>query len=238
MTDHADATAVHAPQTPGPRAWRMYRSLVGTGLACGLLIVAVFELTRPIIQHNKIVARERAILAVLPTARSSTAFEWTDDGRFEPAPADRNDGQLVFAGYDDNGALVGLALEAQAMGYQDVVRVLYGYSFEREAIIGFQVLESRETPGLGTRIETDPAFLQNFEQLDVSLDDSRTALRHAIEFVKSGQKENAWEVDGITGATISSRAVADMLGASAAQWIPKLAGRLDDFRSDQGGSER
>ena len=60
---------------------------------------------------------------------------------------------LVFAGYDDNDQLVGLAIEAQAMGYQDVIRLIYGYSFEAQAIIGIRVLESRETPGLGDRIE-------------------------------------------------------------------------------------
>ena len=45
------------------------------------------------------------------------------------------------------------------MGYQDVIRVLYGYSFAEEAVVGIRVLESKETPGLGTRIETDPDFL-------------------------------------------------------------------------------
>ena len=47
----------------------------------------------------------------------------------------------------------GSPIEAQGMGYQDVIRVLYGYSFADEAIIGIQVLESQETPGLGDRIE-------------------------------------------------------------------------------------
>ena len=46
------------------------------------------------------------------------------------------------------------------MGYQDVIRILlYGYSPEHQAIVGMRVLESRETPGLGDKIEKDPAFL-------------------------------------------------------------------------------
>ena len=55
------------------------------------------------------------------------------------------------------------------MGYQDVIRVLYGYSFDTEAIIGIRVLESKETPGLGDKIETDPDFLGQLEARSRSL---------------------------------------------------------------------
>ena len=61
--------------------------------------------------------------------------------------------RLVHAGYDETGRLVGLALPARAMGYQDQIHALYGYSPEQEAIVGLRVLESRETPGLGDRID-------------------------------------------------------------------------------------
>jgi electron transport complex protein RnfG len=124
---------------------------------------------------------------------------------------------------------VGLAIEAQGMGYQDVVRMLYGYSFETETILGIRVLESRETPGLGDRIETDPAFLKNFGTLDVSLTSDGTAVAHPIEFVKPGEKTSAWQIDGITGATITSRATATMLRESSIYWIPKVRAKQATF---------
>ena len=65
-----------------------------------------------------------------------------------------------------------------------------------QAVVGIRVLESRETPGLGDRIETDPDFLANFERLDVSLDADGARPLHPIEAVKQGQKEHAWQVDG------------------------------------------
>ncbi|UCF69484.1 MAG: FMN-binding protein, partial [Acidobacteriota bacterium] len=40
-------------------------------------------------------------------------------------------------------------------------------------------------------------------------------------------------VDGITGATISSDAIANMLNKSASFWIPRVQRRAGDFR--QGG---
>jgi electron transport complex protein RnfG len=115
------------------------------------------------------------------------------------------------------------------MGYQDVIGVIYGYSFAEEAIIGMQVLESKETPGLGDKIETDPAFLQNFERLDVSLVDDLSEVANPIVPVKHGEKTHPWEVDGITGATISSVAIAKILDASAQYWIPRIRSNLGDF---------
>jgi hypothetical protein len=39
-------------------------------------------------------------------------------------------------------------------------------------------------------------------------------------------------VDGITGATVSSVAVARILRESASSWVPALRSRLDDFRRE------
>jgi electron transport complex protein RnfG len=143
--------------------------------------------------------------------------------------ADTDSGDCLFAGYDDDGQLIGLAIETAGMGYQDLIRLLYGYSFDAEAVIGISVLESRETPGIGNRIEQDLAFLSNFEKLDVRLNRDRSAVANRIEFVQPGQKTRPWQIDGITGATISSRAVADMLGDSTADWIPRVNPRRDEF---------
>jgi electron transport complex protein RnfG len=209
----------------------MYRAMVGVGLGCALLIVSVYQLTGPVIARNRAEALRAAIFHVLPEARSSRSFRVATGDRFEAVEGEAPTGsRLVHAGYDEGGQLVGLAVEAEGMGYQDVIRVLYGYAFERDAVIGFQVLESRETPGLGDRIETDPAFLANFEQLDVSLDEAGAAPLHPVESVKHGQKQHPWQVDGITGATISSVAIATILRNSTAWWIPRIRRSLDDFR--------
>jgi electron transport complex protein RnfG len=210
----------------------MYRSMVGVGLLCGLLIVLVFDLTKPVIERNKAEALRRAVFDVLPDARSSRTFLFDPDRGFV-AVAEEDGASVagaVHAGYAEGGRLVGIAIEAEGMGYQDVIRLLYGYSSERDAIIGVRVLESRETPGLGTKIETDPTFLENFTQLDVSLGDGGNVLAHPIEFVKPGNKEHPWQIDGITGATISSTAVATILSRSTAHWIPNIHSHLDDFR--------
>jgi electron transport complex protein RnfG len=219
---------------PAPTsAWHMYRAMVGVGVLCGPLIVTVYQATLPIIEQNKAEALRRAIFHVLPAATSSTTFAVDDDDRFASVEGDGVGGRLVYAGYDDDGRLVGLAIEAQGMGYQDVIALIYGYSPAERAIIGIRVLESKETPGLGDKIETDPDFLRNFERLDVSLADDKTALANAIVPVKSGEKAHPWEIDGITGATISSVAIANILDASAQYWVPRIEAGLGAFEGGE-----
>ena len=218
------------PPTVAPSVWKMYRAMVGVGLACGLLIVSIYQITLPTIERNKAEALQRAIFRVLPEARSSATYVYTEGAGLALAP-DGADGALaIYAGRDDAGARVSFWLvSALGMGYQDVIRVLYGYSFARDAVVGLQVLESKETPGLGDRIESDPDFVANFEALDVSLTADLSAVAHPIEVVKHGQKESPWQIDGITGATISSKAIAAMLRDSTATWIPKVDKRKADF---------
>jgi electron transport complex protein RnfG len=215
----------------------MYRAMVGVGVVCGLLIVSAFQVTRPIIERNKAEALQKAIFHVLPDATTSTTYRLEQSGGFEVLEGQGIGAQLVYAGYDDKQELVGLAVEARGMGYQDVIGLIYGYSFAEEAIVGIQVLESKETPGLGDKIETDAAFLENFERLDVSLRDDLSEIANPIVPVKHGEKTNPWEVDGITGATISSVAIANILNRSAQYWMPRIQNNLSDFQGDLQGGE-
>ena len=226
----SDAELASRPAPPS--TWHMYRAMVGVGVFCGLLIVTAFQVTQPIIERNKAEALQEAIFHVLPNASTSRTYRLDKAGDFKVLEGKAHGEQLVYAGYDDQEELVGLAVEAQGMGYQDVIGLIYGYSFAEEAIIGIQVLESKETPGLGDKIETDPGFLENFEALDVSLRDDLSELANPVVPVKHGEKTHPWEVDGITGATISSVAIAKILNQSAQYWVPRIQSHLGDF---QGG---
>lgn len=226
-------TAAAPPLPPPTRAWHMYRAMVGIGLLCGLLIVTAYVLTGPVIRRNQAAALQEAIFTVLPAARAARTFRWGEDGGFTPVAEAPRGAAVVYAAYDDAGALLGVAVEAQGMGYQDVIRVLYGYAPEREAIVGLAVLDLRDTPGLGDRIETDADFLRNFDQLDVRLAADGAALAHPIAAVPRGARQEPWQVDTITGATITSTAVADMLRDSAAVWVPRIRARLADFAREE-----
>ncbi len=203
-------------------AWSMYRAIVGIGLGCALLIVSVYQATAARIADNEARALAQAVAAVLPDAKTLMPVTLASDGTLEAA-ADGADPLPVFLGYDGSGRLVGAAVTAAGMGYQDTIRVLYAYGFDQQAIVGLRVLESRETPGLGDKIETDPAFQRNFAGLDVTLSEDGSSLLRPIETVPAGAKVAAWQIDAITGATVSSQAIGDMLNRSAQRWVPALA---------------
>ncbi len=213
----------------------MYRALVGVGMLCGLVIALVYQVTRPVIEKNRAEALERAIFAVLPAATARTTYAITADNALLADSAATGD--RVHAGFDADGSLVGFAVEAAGMGYADTISVLYGYAPASETIVGFRVLASKETPGLGDKIETDPAFLGNFLALDVALDAPRTGLANRVVTVKSGTKTEAWQLDGITGATISSEAVGDIIAASAEQWLPLIHAELDTVAPEDSADE-
>lgn len=201
---------------------KMLLTMVGLGLLCALLIVVTFEVTLPQIEKNKAEALEKAIFKVLPGIVKKKTFQLDANNNFIEADSENKKEQIVYAGYDENNTLVGVAVQASGLGFADVLRVLYGYNPDNQTIVGFYVLESKETPGLGDKIEKDPAFLENFKALDVSLLDDQSKLKNKVIPVKHGTKENAWEVDGITGATISSRAIGNIIGASTEDWIPLI----------------
>ncbi len=219
--DDAEQTRIPGPSATGP----MIRTLGGIAMLSGFLVVLAYQLSLPAIQRNQREATERAVFQVLPGAVSRKDFVLEPQGL---VPAAKTDGRgiLVHAAYDAQGKLKGVALEAAAQGYQDVIRLVYGYDPGCRCITGIHVLKMTETPGLGDRIATDPGFLANFKALAAKIAPGGTALLHPIRTVKHGTKKNPWEIDAISGATISSKAVGRALNDSAEAALPALAAQL------------
>jgi Na+-translocating ferredoxin:NAD+ oxidoreductase subunit G len=218
-----------APPVRRTGSFRMVATVALVSFLSGVLIFGVVAATEARIESNKRRTLEAAIFNVLPNAETKQTFAVTNDG-FEPVGAEIKNAEKVYAGYDAQGKLVGIAIEAAAQGYQDVIRALYGYSPEKEAVVGFHVLESKETPGLGDRIARDPDFLANFDELDAALGPDKKELVHPIVVVKHGEKNQEWEIDGISGATISSKAVGQMLRESIERMAPFIHEHLDQLR--------
>jgi electron transport complex protein RnfG len=190
------------------------------GLIASVLLVGTYQLTAPFIARNRAEALERAIFEVIPGARSRATFLVRSDGSLELTDDPPAGSDLVYAGYDSTGALAGVAIEGSGPGFQEVLGIIFGYSPDCECVVGMKVLETKETPGLGDKIEKDPAFLANLSSLDVSLNDDQSELANPIEVVKKGNRTEMWQIEAISGATISSTAVARIIDAHAATFIP------------------
>jgi electron transport complex protein RnfG len=213
--------------------WPLLRTLGVVSAICGLTIVASYLATLDRAKANRRLAAERAVFKVLPTAKSVQEYLALPSGEIVPAGVgDPPPGALRFhAAYDEAGQLAGIAAEGAAKGYADVVRVMFGYSKPCQCIVGIGVVSMRETPGIGDKILTDKDFLANFKALDVRLKDDLSALANDVRVVKHGSKTQPWQIDAISGATVTSRAVGKGVNDAAQILLPRLAPKLDQLGS-------
>lgn len=198
---------------------RLVSALAGIALFSGVLLSLTYETTRPVIQTKQTLALQAAIFEVLAGAETFVPYR-LDQAGLHALPASEAAKATVYAGLDGDGRRIGFALFGEARGYADVIRLLYGYDPEGQMIIGLKILSSNETPGLGDRIMKDPVFQENFTALDVAVADG--SLVHPVETVKSGEKSQACQINGISGATVSSQAVGQALRSSTEKWLPML----------------
>ncbi len=230
------STEAEAMQRPATPAGPMIRTLMGIAVVSGFLVVLAYQLTKPIIAENQRRAIEAAVFQVIPSAVTRKDYVIGDQGLVAVTPEAPADGIPVYAGYDANGRLLGVAANAAAQGYADMVHLLYGYDPDCQCIRGIKVLKLAETPGLGDKIISDAGFVANFQQLDASLNADGSDLANDIVTVKHGTKQQPWQIDAISGATISSKAVGKALNQSAKQVLPRLAPHLELLRDAGKGS--
>jgi electron transport complex protein RnfG len=219
-----------AEQKPVNRtsSFKMIRTLAGVALMSGILIVFTDAVTEARIQYNEDQALAEAVIAVLPGAVEQRTMAYIEGEGFVPVDEAPAEAPVVYAGYDEADQLVGVAIKALGQGYAGPIQGIFGYSPEEDAIIGFRILSSKETPGLGDRVGKDPEFLANFKGLSADVAPNGSELVHTIQFVKSGEKTEPWQIDGISGATISSKAVANMVNESAQAFIPLIKRHFEE----------
>lgn len=209
----------------------LIRTLALVATICGVLIVSAYQLTLPAVTANRKVALERAVFKLIPQAKTLQGF-YAGTAGITPEQGTAPTGAIKFyAAYDDAGKLKGIAAEGAARGYADMVRVLYAYDPDCQCITGMGVIAMRETPGIGDKVYTDQDFIANFKSLDVKLAGDLSALAHAITTVRHGKKSNAWEIDAISGATITSRAIGKGINQSAEALLPRLYPHIDQIRN-------
>jgi electron transport complex protein RnfG len=159
--------------------------LVVTAVA-SLALAGVYNLTYEPIQLVKKLKKEKAISDVIPEFDTVKSYEVTIEG-FE-SPVNFN------AGYKD-GILVGTAIPMQTMkGYSGLVELMVGF-LPDGTIYKVEVLQQKETPGLGTKMAEADFKNQYYGKHPSEFD---------LRVIKDGGN-----IDAITAATISSRAFSD-----------------------------
>ncbi len=116
---------------------------------------------------------------------------------------------LTYYKATKNNKVVAYAFQVSGGGYQSELVVMVGVTADFSEIIAAKIISQVETPGLGTKIEKDPSnkehptwFMDQFKGLKIN---------PAITYVKNAKPSKDTEVQAITGATISSAAIVDIL---------------------------
>lgn len=175
---------------------RMILVLTAVGLISGSLLAIVGMLTTDRIALNRQQEINAAILEVVPGANASeTLYEGEDI--------------IIYGGKTDTGELVGYAVYASGTGFQDIISLMFGTDIQISKVNSLSVLEQKETPGLGAKITDRDVFLKFWENRDAgdALELHKPAAETMAELAPN-------EVNTITGATISSDKVLEIVNLS------------------------
>jgi electron transport complex protein RnfG len=161
---------------------------------------ATYAVTKDRIAEQDRRALEESLRGALPGARS---FAEVTDGRVLEAAAEAA-GEVqvrgVYRAEGSDGAPAGWGLRLASRGYGGYMQLVIGLDRDG-SVAGVTILSMNETPGLGTRVKTEAWFLEQFTTLEGGF----TA-------------KDVRALDGIAGATKSSRAVKHAVEAAGAIW--------------------
>ena len=181
------------------KSYKLVLVLTLSAILSGSLLAFLNLFTEPKISAYQDKVLKEALSSVLP---------YSD--RIESKQVENRE---LYLGYDSRNQINGIAFLAEGNGFQSKLRILVGLDATLSQIVKIKILEQNETPGLGTKIETDPTsksspmwFSKQFDQLSV---------KQAINYVKNKTPDkNSGEIMAITSATISSKAVVDIINAA------------------------
>lgn len=196
------------------KSWKLPAMMTVAGGIAGLLIVLSYQATLPRIEHHKGEVMRLAVQEVLKAPHSFDTLYLVGGAltRALPAGANPKTTEKIYLGRDAAGKRIGFAISAMENGFQEPITVMFGYDAAARAVIAMKVVANKETPGLGDKIEKDTSFVHDFDNAAVPL-----------AGVKKGSGSGKpSEIQMITGATISSRAVIQIINNAIARWQPMM----------------
>ena len=196
------------PDTP---PFKLVATLGVAGALAGLLVATVYGMTLPRIERHRALVMQVAIAEVLQhPSRWDTLY--LENGALTQHPkSERNSLERVYLGYDRTGKSIGAAISAGEPGFSEIISLMFGYDAASGQLLGLKILDQKETPGLGDKIEKDSSFVRQF-----------TGVKPPARAVKKKSGSDPSEIDAISGATISSRAVTRIINNAVAKWSPLL----------------
>lgn len=178
--------------------------VLGTILSSALISVNMY--TTPLIEKNKAVKLQKTVL-------SAFGYDYTDanlDETFKKNVTVLGEGANIH--YKAANGLI--AFPYAGKGFQGDIEGIIAMEPDMETISGLAILSQEETPGLGSRIGDEP-FLSQFPGKKFSPE---------LKFAPAGTGKADNEIDGISGATLSSKAIIRILNENYANFDKQAGG--------------
>ncbi|MBW1996945.1 MAG: FMN-binding protein [Deltaproteobacteria bacterium] len=184
------------------------------------LVSAVKLLNEDRITRNQEVKLQRIVLQVLniiPGAEDLTDEEIVRLFQ-ERIRSIQVEGKSIYRGYKPDGeTLIGYAFPVGGPGFWGPVEGMVAVDREASRILGLAFYRHNETPGLGARI-TEPWFREQFTGLPIYPVQGDRKIFY-LKTGGAGQAPN--ELDAITGATGTSRALETFLNSDLDSFLKK-----------------
>ncbi len=182
--------------------------VLALALLFGALLAGIQLFLAPTIEANKInETLQKVPELVFGKARALDMVEQNQQLEITPQTIEiEKHGTKVFYSVFETrvvGKLAGWVVKTAGQGYADKIELLIGLDSAAETITGLFVLDQKETPGLGNKIVTEKWRDQFIAK--------KTG--NPLTVTKDGAKAPN-EIDGVTGATISSRAVSNIINTA------------------------
>jgi len=169
----------------------------------GLLIAVTNAALSPKIVQNKINKRNRLVGALLPDAKN---FVLDKEIEIESIQGKKEKIE-VYRAMSEEDECVGWSFNADGSGFADKIELVVAVDKDFEKLAGFDVLASNETPGFGDQIK-----------YDYYRDQFKGAPAEELKLVTSGEPKNIdAEIVAISGATVSSEAVVEIINSFLTQ---------------------
>jgi len=190
----------------------MVLSLTAISCCMGLALGLVHEYTSEPIARQQEALRTEALEAVLPMpegAKFGAPLEITVKGDNRPV--------TVYPAISNDGNTLGAAIQTWTTdGFSGEIIVMAGINAEGR-ITGYKVLQSEETPGLGDKA----AYWFQGDKAD-GTDGTTAASGHSRGIIGTSSplkvSKDGGTVDGITAATITSRAFLGAINRARSAW--------------------
>lgn len=185
-------------------------------LCFGSALAAVHVVLSPAIEANKINETREKVPGLVLGEKKALALAQTDETLeidTTPIQVEKSGRNISYTVYKAllKGERVGWVIKSSGQGYADKIELLVGVNADADLISGLFILDQKETPGLGNKVAGE-GWRNQFIGKPAD---------HRLVVTKAGASKPE-EIDAVTGATISSRSVVQIINLALADVQPML----------------